>query len=46
MVRKMGGGGFRETQMGDRYAPHVDPIDRLINDRFRRPDLGWAPYVA
>ena len=32
--------------MQDRYASHVAPINRLVDDAFGRPDLGWMPYVA
>lgn len=46
MVRLMGGGLFRNGQMQDRYASHVAPINRLVDDAFGRPDLGWMPYVA
>lgn len=46
MAKRMGDGGFRAAQMEDRDAPHVEPINRLVDDAFGRPDLGWTPYVA
>jgi hypothetical protein len=37
---------FRQSQLDDVYAPHVEPINRLV-DRLRDPaGRGWMPYVA
>lgn len=37
---------FRQSQLDGVYAPHVEPINRLV-DRLRDPaGRGWMPYVA
>lgn len=44
--RRMRDPEFRESQFDDRYAPHVEPINRMV-DRLRGIDgRGWMPYVA
>lgn len=36
---------FREEQWVRRYDPHVEPINRYV-DEIRKIGRGWAPYVA
>jgi hypothetical protein len=36
---------FRAAQEADRYAPHVKPINELV-DALRDGTRGWMPYVA
>jgi uracil-DNA glycosylase len=36
---------FREQQWADRYAPHIAPINRYV-DELREQGRGWLPYVA
>ena len=46
MPRAMADLEFRRQQWEQRYAPHVAPINRWI-DELRNPyDRGWLPYVA
>ncbi|MCJ1700796.1 uracil-DNA glycosylase [Rathayibacter festucae] len=46
MPRAMADLDFRRQQWEQRYAPHVAPINRWI-DELRNPyDRGWLPYVA
>jgi hypothetical protein len=43
MTRLMADDAFRAAQWDQRFAPHVAPINKLV-DRLR--DHAWAPYVA
>lgn len=36
---------FRKQQWEDRYAPHIAPVNRYV-DELRESGRGWAPYVA
>lgn len=36
---------FREQQWADRYAPHIAPVNKYV-DELREVGRGWAPYVA
>lgn len=36
---------FREHQWADRYAPHIAPVNRYV-DELRDVGRGWVPYVA
>ena len=37
---------FRMQQWEARYAPHVAPINHLVDELCQDPHRGWAPYVA
>ena len=37
---------FRIEQERGRYAPHVRPINELVDDLRASADRGWMPYVA
>jgi len=41
----MADAAYRAEQWEDRYAPHVEPINRYV-DELREAGRGWAPYVA
>lgn len=41
----MGEAKFRLSQNADIYAPHVESINRYV-DELRQSERGWAPYVA
>lgn len=44
--RRMRDPAFRQSQLDDVYAPHVEPINRLV-DRLRDVDgRGWMPHIA
>lgn len=46
MVRRMADVEYRDEQHRDRCAPHVKPVNELV-DRLRDPaGRGWVPYVA
>jgi len=45
MAYRMGETTFRLAQEADIYAPHVESINRYV-DELRRSERGWAPYVA
>lgn len=45
-VRRMADPGFRAEQWAGRYAPHVEPLNRLVDDLIGYEDRGWLPYVA
>lgn len=38
--------GFRAEQWAGRYAPHVAPVNRLVDELIGYEDRGWLPYVA
>lgn len=46
MPRKMRDPRFREQQWEDRYAPHVEPINRYVDQLAERPGRLRPPYVA
>ncbi|MEQ3553916.1 uracil-DNA glycosylase [Pseudonocardia nematodicida] len=37
---------YRERQWRDRYAPHVAPINQLVDELGTRDEAGHPPYVA
>jgi len=45
MARRMADPGFRHEQERDLYAPHVRPINELVDD-LRTQGRGFVPYVA
>lgn len=46
MTRRMREVAFRAEQEQGRYAPHVRPINEMV-DRLRQPEgRGWMPHVA
>ncbi|MCQ9179259.1 uracil-DNA glycosylase [Streptomyces sp. IBSBF 2953] len=46
MARRMREAAFRAEQEQGRYAPHVRPINEMV-DTLRQPEgRGWMPYVA
>lgn len=46
MPRKMGNAHYRADQWAHRYDPHVEPINRLIDELGELDDAGHPPYVA
>src|SRR5215211_5814233 len=46
MVRRMRDPGFRLEQERGRYAPHVRPVNELVDELRCRHGRGWMPYVA
>lgn len=46
MVRRMADEAFRDEQQRDRYAPHVRPVNELIDALRGQDGRGWMPYVA
>lgn len=42
----MADSGFREDQWRRRYEPHVEPINRFVDELGRLDDAGHPPYVA
>lgn len=45
MPRRMADPLFRAAQETDRYAPHVKPINEMV-DSLRNESGGWMPHVA
>jgi hypothetical protein len=45
MCRQMQNKAYRDAQWGARYAPHVEPLNRLV-DALRETGLGSMPYVS
>lgn len=45
-VRRMADPRFRAEQWAGRYAPHVAPLNRLVDGLVGYEDRGWLPYVA
>jgi hypothetical protein len=45
MPRKMADPTFRAAQEAERYAPHVKPVNELV-DALRDDVRGWMPHVA
>lgn len=46
MARRMRDEAFRLAQERERYAPHVRPVNEMV-DALREPEgRGWIPYVA
>jgi len=45
MPRRMADAAFRAAQEADRYAPHVQPVNELV-DSLRDDVRGWMPHVA
>lgn len=45
VANRMGETTFRLAQEADVYAPHVESINRYV-DELRRSERGWVPYVA
>lgn len=43
--RRMRSAEFREQQWADRFAPHVEPINRLVDDLIEEKPGSWMPYV-
>lgn len=46
MARQMSNPRYRDEQWSRRYAPHVEPINRLIDGLGELDDAGHPPYVA
>lgn len=46
MVRRMRDARYREQQWRDRYAPHVAPINELVDELGTRAEAGRPPYIA
>jgi hypothetical protein len=46
MVRRMADPEFRAEQDRDRYAPHVRPVNELVDDLRDQDGRGWMPHVA
>lgn len=46
MPRQMRDPAFREDQWVRRYEPHVEPLNRLIDELGERDDAGHPPYIA
>src|SRR4051794_27221473 len=46
VVRRMADPGFRAEQWAGRYASHVAPLNRLVDDLRKPGHPGWLPYVA
>lgn len=46
VVRRMRDVRYREQQWRDRYAPHVAPINELVDELGTRDEAGHPPYVA
>lgn len=46
MVRRMRDVRYREQQWRDRFAPHVAPINELVDELGTRDEAGHPPYVA
>jgi hypothetical protein len=49
MVRRMSDPKFKAEQLSGRYEPHVEPVNRLVDElREAEPPggRGWAPYIA
>lgn len=49
MVRRMKDPRFKAEQLSGKYQPHVEPVNRLMDElREAEPPAGrgWAPYVA
>lgn len=46
MCRRMANRSYRDEQWGNRYSPHIKPVNELV-DLIIRDDLNrWVPYVA
>jgi hypothetical protein len=46
MARGMADDGFRQIQWDTRYDPHIEPVNRYVDQLRRDAERGWAPYVA
>ncbi|MBA9004224.1 uracil-DNA glycosylase [Thermomonospora cellulosilytica] len=46
MARLMADEGFRAERQRNRYAPHVRPINELVDALREQDGRGWMPYVA
>lgn len=44
MPRRMKDPAFQREQMDGRYRPHVEPINRMVDEE--RTETEWMPYVA
>ena len=43
--RRMRSPSFREEQWSRRFDPHVEPINRLVDDLIAEKDGSWMPYI-
>ncbi len=46
MVRRMADRDYRAAQDENRYAPHVRPVNELVDELQDLDGRGWLPYVA
>lgn len=44
--RRMRDPDYLRSQVDNVYAPHVEPVNRLVDRLRNEPDRGWMPYVA
>ncbi len=46
MPRRMREPAFRADQWAQRYEPHVEPLNRFVDELGMRDDAGHPPYIA
>jgi hypothetical protein len=46
MVRRMRDRAYRAEQWRDRYASHIEPVNRLVEELGVQAAAGRPPYVA